>query len=542
MSIEFARMAISSDAVPGDTVESASTSSLAELIRSFDSTPASGATSAQLDHDAIDSTESMSLHEVDALAIMAEIEGSGAELESQMCRTLSTSAPMRTDRQRMKFAACSVAGSTSRGHAKNNQDHYGVVRRLGNLKHVHLFMVADGHGPQGAEVSFATVDLFPRVLTPKLLALPPTSIIHNPDMGHFECAIEESKQLKQISRVARDAIREVQRRLFDGWVCEDGSVRLSVDATLSGTTLCVLLLVGSHLITINVGDSMAILGRDKRAKLDDDEQGGEEKGTTEADEATQNRTAGESETKESEEGKDDDLVVSEHPWEAQEETKEDWEGGCVADSDGLPRVAPDLTVHPLSVPDKPGNPCERARIERAGGIVARSLSSTGVPVGPLRVWLPVDHPRIPLHPPVEAHCTTADSVSATTPPPAPSPPAANHTAASGTLVAARGPGVAMSRSVGDYFSDIVGVICDPIVTYHFIRKHRDIVLVLASDGVWEFMTPESVLKAAVSRKDPSSAARCVCRRAERTWSRNMKRCNSKYVDDITVIIIRLWPE
>ena len=49
------------------------------------------------------------------------------------------------------------------------------------------------------------------------------------------------------------------------------------------------------------------------------------------------------------------------------------------------------------------------------------------------------------------------------------------------------PGLAMSRSIGDFFAHTLGCICDPeIYTKHIENEFN--VIVLATDGVWEVLT------------------------------------------------------
>jgi len=49
------------------------------------------------------------------------------------------------------------------------------------------------------------------------------------------------------------------------------------------------------------------------------------------------------------------------------------------------------------------------------------------------------------------------------------------------------PGLAMSRSIGDFFAHTLGCICDPEI---YTRKIEDefSVIVLATDGVWEVLS------------------------------------------------------
>jgi len=54
------------------------------------------------------------------------------------------------------------------------------------------------------------------------------------------------------------------------------------------------------------------------------------------------------------------------------------------------------------------------------------------------------------------------------------------------------PGLAMSRSLGDKSGREVGVISDPEV-YEIILKEEDKFIIIASDGVWEFLSNAEVL-------------------------------------------------
>ena len=52
-----------------------------------------------------------------------------------------------------------------------------------------------------------------------------------------------------------------------------------------------------------------------------------------------------------------------------------------------------------------------------------------------------------------------------------------------------GPGLQMTRSVGDHDADRLGVMPDPVVTHRKLHA-VDRVLILATDGVWEYITSE----------------------------------------------------
>lgn len=53
------------------------------------------------------------------------------------------------------------------------------------------------------------------------------------------------------------------------------------------------------------------------------------------------------------------------------------------------------------------------------------------------------------------------------------------------------PGLAMSRSLGDFIASELGVTAEPEVTRLNIGK-EDRFIILASDGVWEFITSQAV--------------------------------------------------
>jgi serine/threonine protein phosphatase PrpC len=48
------------------------------------------------------------------------------------------------------------------------------------------------------------------------------------------------------------------------------------------------------------------------------------------------------------------------------------------------------------------------------------------------------------------------------------------------------PGLAMSRSIGDTVAHSVGCSCEPDIT-HTVLTQQDKIVLLASDGIWEFL-------------------------------------------------------
>lgn len=98
------------------------------------------------------------------------------------------------------------------------------------------------------------------------------------------------------------------------------------------------------------------------------------------------------------------------------------------------------------------------------------------------------------------------------------------------------PGLAMSRSIGDNVAHSIGVSPDPEVhKYNLNESHKFIVI--ASDGVWEFLTNEEVGKIVwpfFRDNAPEQAGNAIVRAAAQKW-----RENDSSIDDITCITIFL---
>mmetsp|Transcript_5500 Transcript_5500/g.16401 ORF Transcript_5500/g.16401 Transcript_5500/m.16401 type:complete len:492 (+) Transcript_5500:97-1572(+) len=139
----------------------------------------------------------------------------------------------------------------------------------------------------------------------------------------------------------------------------------------------------------------------------------------------------------------------------------------------------------LSSDHKPSRTDEKRRVRSMGGRIARWRKN----VGPLRVWVPTQWI----------------------------------------------PGLAMTRSVGDTLLSDFGVIPVPEVTYIKVGSTESFA-VLASDGVWEFMSSQEVVdfvgKRRVEGVDPNLAAEALVREATKRWRRN-----EIIIDDTTAVVI-----
>jgi len=90
-----------------------------------------------------------------------------------------------------------------------------------------------------------------------------------------------------------------------------------------------------------------------------------------------------------------------------------------------------------------------------------------------------------------------------------------------------------SRSIGDEVSQTVGVISVPEITPHPL-KENDIFVVWASDGVFEFLSDETVVKLIWKHKDQlQEAANQLVEESTKQWKRE-----EEVIDDITCIIVQ----
>ncbi|CAG9310040.1 unnamed protein product [Blepharisma stoltei] len=145
------------------------------------------------------------------------------------------------------------------------------------------------------------------------------------------------------------------------------------------------------------------------------------------------------------------------------------------------------TPIPLSNDHKPEVESERIRIEKYGGRVEPYSEIAGQFLGPQRVWL--KNSQIP--------------------------------------------GLAMTRSLGDFIASQVGVIPDPEIKIHEMTK-SDKFIVLATDGVWEFVSNEECVNLVgrfYREGIPESACNALMERALNYW-KNI----DQVVDDITIIV------
>lgn len=168
----------------------------------------------------------------------------------------------------------------------------------------------------------------------------------------------------------------------------------------------------------------------------------------------------------------------------------------------LCRIGKEKAAIELSWDQKPIRKDEKERILASGGKIER-LNFNGEYVGPFRVW--------------------ADE---------------------------EGPGIAMSRTLGDFQAKKIGLISIPEID-HLWLKSRDKFVVLASDGVWDVMSSAEVvgfvLRQEAEWNNENVVAEKLCLEARSRWENHIekKTFSNKVgdfptakngIDDITCII------
>ena len=95
------------------------------------------------------------------------------------------------------------------------------------------------------------------------------------------------------------------------------------------------------------------------------------------------------------------------------------------------------------------------------------------------------------------------------------------------------PGLAMSRSIGDTVAHSAGVSSEPeMFTYDF--HEDDKLVIIASDGLWEFMTNQEVIDFIARVSDPKRAVDMLVAESSARWMKE-----EQVIDDTTIIIAYL---
>ncbi|KAG2493088.1 hypothetical protein HYH03_008751 [Edaphochlamys debaryana] len=144
-------------------------------------------------------------------------------------------------------------------------------------------------------------------------------------------------------------------------------------------------------------------------------------------------------------------------------------------------------VQPLTLDHRPSRKTEKFRVEAAGGRVEPKRLPSGKTVGEPRLWL--------------AHLPS--------------------------------PGLLLSRSIGDDMATSVGCTARPEVTFMALRPFLDQYLVIASDGVWDVLSNDTVAQLVGDAADPEAACQAVLEAALLEWEERLA------ADNISIIVVQL---
>jgi serine/threonine protein phosphatase PrpC len=96
------------------------------------------------------------------------------------------------------------------------------------------------------------------------------------------------------------------------------------------------------------------------------------------------------------------------------------------------------------------------------------------------------------------------------------------------------PGLAMSRSMGDFCVKPYGVIATPEIATWKLEPKQDLFILVCSDGVWEFLTSQQAVNFVYKfpREQAQKAADALAVEARKLWMVS----GAGVVDDITVVL------
>jgi len=93
----------------------------------------------------------------------------------------------------------------------------------------------------------------------------------------------------------------------------------------------------------------------------------------------------------------------------------------------------------------------------------------------------------------------------------------------------------MTRSCGDCASKVIGVVAEPELKIIKKLTKNDKILVLASDGLWDYFSNEEIMQIITTKfyekRESDAAVNYLIQEASRRWTND-----SGMVDDITIII------
>jgi len=97
------------------------------------------------------------------------------------------------------------------------------------------------------------------------------------------------------------------------------------------------------------------------------------------------------------------------------------------------------------------------------------------------------------------------------------------------------PGLAMSRSLGDSVAHTAGVSSEPEFTERELDPATDKFVVVASDGLWEFVSNQETVQYVDATSSPTSSVEVLVKEANKRWMEE-----EQVIDDTTVITAFLF--
>lgn len=100
-------------------------------------------------------------------------------------------------------------------------------------------------------------------------------------------------------------------------------------------------------------------------------------------------------------------------------------------------------------------------------------------------------------------------------------------------------GLAMARSIGDFAVKSVGVVPEPEVKTFELNHEEDEFLILASDGVWEFISSQEAVDVVGEKLAAGNECHGACQDLIELASERWAEEEGDYRDDITAIVVKL---
>ena len=144
------------------------------------------------------------------------------------------------------YGGLSHPGRDASGNRKTNQDSFVFLTNINNIKDFNIFGVLDGHGPEGHFVSQFATDFIP------------SQLIQNPEI----------KALSDPEKIYKKFKENNCRIITQAFVSADNQLKkMEFDSLESGTTCCLIIHIGTHIICANTGDSRAIVVYDESGDM-----------------------------------------------------------------------------------------------------------------------------------------------------------------------------------------------------------------------------------------------------------------------------------